>query len=189
MTRPTDAAICAYAAELIRAYAAGLDYLDLAEHMAYDDTIGDVRIADLDGPEIDDMQRRILDAAHAWGTDDHAAEPLRPEYGIRAEWISTRSSEGPVAETLDDALQALEQFDARHGDRVVSRALIERPVGDWRVLGDDGSPQQPANGADSHADAPTHQFESADNGEALRGPQEAATGIRDGETREDGDHG
>lgn len=134
MTAPTDAAIRTYVVDLIRAYAAGLDYLDLAEHMANDDTIDGVHIADLDGPEIDDLQRRILDAAHAWGADHHAAEPLRPEFGIRATYISTLTSEGPVAETLSDALEALEQFDAKHGDRVISRTLIQRPVGDWKEL-------------------------------------------------------
>lgn len=60
----SDAAIRAYAAVLIQDYAAGLDYLDLAEHLAGEDSIGGVLIADLDGPEIDDMLRRILSAAH-----------------------------------------------------------------------------------------------------------------------------
>lgn len=143
MTAPTDEAIRAYAADLIRAYAAGLDYLDLAEHMADNDTIGDVPIADLDGPEIDDMQRRILDAAHAWGTDPHAAEPLRPEYGIRAEWINGLSSEGSVADTLDSALRALDEFDTRHGHHVVKRELVVRPVGKWRRL---DAEQQPEDG-------------------------------------------
>lgn len=70
MTAPTDDAIRAYAASLIRAYAAGFDYLDLAERMFDDDTIGDTRIADLAGPDIDDLQKRILDAVHAWGNDE-----------------------------------------------------------------------------------------------------------------------
>jgi len=60
----SDAAIRAYAAVLIQDYAAGLDYLDLAEHMFVDTSIGGVLLADLDGPEIDDVQRRILSAAH-----------------------------------------------------------------------------------------------------------------------------
>lgn len=60
----SDASIRAYAAVLIQDYAASLDYLDLAEHMADEDHIGGVHLADLDGPEIDDLQRRILNAAH-----------------------------------------------------------------------------------------------------------------------------
>lgn len=61
----SDASIRAYAAVLIQDYAADLDYLDLAEHMAIEDSIGGVLLTDLDGPEIDDVQRRILDAAHS----------------------------------------------------------------------------------------------------------------------------
>lgn len=78
MTTPTDDAIRAYAADLLRAYAAGFDYLDLAEHMFDDDTIGDIRIADLDGPDIDDLQKRILDAVHAWGNAEPHADALAP---------------------------------------------------------------------------------------------------------------
>lgn len=63
---------------------------------------------------------------------------LRPEYGIRAEWISTLSSEGPVAETLGDALEALEDFDAKNGAKVVSRTLIERKVTGWEAVSTDG---------------------------------------------------
>lgn len=67
---------------------------------------------------------------------------LRPEYGIRADWINTLSSEGPVAETLGDALKRLDEFDAMHGDRVVSRELVVRSVSGWRELRTDGE-QQP----------------------------------------------
>jgi hypothetical protein len=65
--------------------------------------------------------------------------PLSPEYGIRAEFISGPDLEVTVAETLGNALAALDEFDAKYGDAVVSRELIERPVGNWRkVGGDDG---------------------------------------------------
>ena len=70
-------------------------------------------------------------------------DQLRPEYGIRSEWINGLSSEGSVADTLDGALRALEEFDARHGDRIVSRELVVRPVGKWRQL---DAEQQPEDG-------------------------------------------
>jgi len=76
----SDASIRAYAAVLIQDYAADLDYLDLAEHMAIEDSIGGVLLTDLDGPEIDDLQRRILDAAHSaeiassWPDEQQPAE-------------------------------------------------------------------------------------------------------------------
>lgn len=71
-------------------------------------------------------------------------EQLRPEYGIRAEWINGLSSEGSVADTLDGALQALDEFDTRHGDRIVSRELVVRQVGKWRRL--DAAEQQAEDG-------------------------------------------
>lgn len=64
-------------------------------------------------------------------------EPLRDEFGIRATFTDTTSAEFTVAADLADALRALDEFDARHGGRVVSRTLIKRPVGDWREIGDE----------------------------------------------------
>lgn len=63
--------------------------------------------------------------------------PLRTEYGIRAEYVSTRLVEFTVADNLGDALAALAEFDEKHSDRVVKRCLIQRPVGDWEELGTD----------------------------------------------------
>lgn len=64
-------------------------------------------------------------------------EQLRDEYGIRADFTDTTSAEGAVADNLGDALRALDEFDAKHGDRVVNRELVQRPVGDWRKVGGD----------------------------------------------------
>ena len=64
MTEITDDAVHAQAAALIRGYAAGLNHLDLAENIADQDTIGGVLLADLDRAALDDLQARILDAAH-----------------------------------------------------------------------------------------------------------------------------
>lgn len=153
MPTPTDNAIAAYAASILRAYAAGFDYLDLAENMADDDTIGNTRIADLDRPAIDDLQRRILNAMHAWADADHAGEPLRPEYGIRVVYTSTRTEERTVGETLGDALATLGWLTDRAD--VVSRTVIQRPVGDWHELEDAGAPEQPAPDRDD-TDAAWH---------------------------------
>lgn len=84
----------------------------------------------------DRTQMRIVLAAALTLHDQRAEQrgQLRPEYGIRATYTSTLSSEGPVAETLGDALKRLDEFDAMHGHRVVSRELVVRPVGDWRKV-------------------------------------------------------
>lgn len=57
------------------------------------------------------------------------------EYGIDATFASTRSVTFTVADNLGDALEALAEFDARHGD-VACRQLVERQVGEWRKVGD-----------------------------------------------------
>jgi hypothetical protein len=64
MPEITNDAINAYAVKVIRDQATGLDYLDLAEHMFDDTVIGGVKLAELDGPDIDDVQRRVLDQVH-----------------------------------------------------------------------------------------------------------------------------
>jgi hypothetical protein len=192
----TDKAIRDFATWLIRDSAKQIDYLDLAEHMHDQDSIGGVLIADLDGPDIDDIQRRILDAVHAWGNEEpeptraHTEDvdavrqteeatleaaaaarlrawfedtsgplvmdeadfddvetvladyeramaerkQLRDEYGIRVTYTSTRSAEGAVADTLAGALAALDRLDAENRSDVISRELIQRPVGDWRKV-------------------------------------------------------
>lgn len=75
----------------------------------------------------DDLRALVVDAQQlrAQGT----------EYGIRADFTDTTSAEFTVADNLDDALEALAEFDAKHGHRVVSRELVQRPVGDWRKVG------------------------------------------------------
>ena len=95
-------------------------------------TGGSIRGGNADMPYlfVSDLRTLVADAKQlrAQGT----------EYGIRADWINTLSSEGPVAETLGDALKRLDEFDAMHGHRVVSRELVVRPVGVWRKVDEHG---------------------------------------------------
>lgn len=63
-------------------------------------------------------------------------DQLRPEYGLRITYTSTLTEEGAVAETLGDALAALDQLDAAQRPDVVSRMIIQRPVGQWHEIGD-----------------------------------------------------
>jgi Asp-tRNA(Asn)/Glu-tRNA(Gln) amidotransferase B subunit len=62
------------------------------------------------------------------------AEKLRTEYGARVTYADTLTAEGPIADTLDEALEALADFDAKGHANVVSRELVQRPVGDWREV-------------------------------------------------------
>lgn len=62
-------------------------------------------------------------------------EPLRPEYGMRVTYTSTLTAEGAVADTERQARAMLDRT-KRHRD-VVSAELIQRPVGDWRAVGDE----------------------------------------------------
>ena len=118
MTAPAreicDASIGAYAAVLIQDYAAGLDYLDLAEHMFADTSIGGVLLTDLDGPEIDDVQRRILDAAHSaeialsWPDEQQPAEAAGGEQaqdgaaGRLLAWLNFSQQNRPGYDHLRD---------------------------------------------------------------------------------------
>lgn len=94
--------------------------------------------------------RAVLDNREQWrnlalsrGTE---REQLRPEFGVRADFLDTTTAEFTVADNLGDALRALDEFDARHGDKVLSRELVERPVGEWRKVGGESVPQQPERG-------------------------------------------
>jgi hypothetical protein len=68
---------------------------------------------------------------------------LHTEYGARVTYTDTLTAEGPIADTLDEALEALADFDAKGHANVVSRKLVQRPVGDWREL---DTAQQPEDG-------------------------------------------
>jgi hypothetical protein len=65
--------------------------------------------------------------------------PLTDEYGMRITYVSTRSVEGAIADTLAGALEALAAFDAKGRDDVLSRKLRVREVGPWKDIeeGDD----------------------------------------------------
>lgn len=76
----------------------------------------------------DDLRALVADAQQL--------RTLRPEYGIRADFTDTTSAEGAVAETLGEALEALDRFDEQYRGKVVGRELIQRPVGDWHEIGD-----------------------------------------------------
>lgn len=84
-----------------------------------------------------DDDRNNLDTAdlRALLADAKQLRAQGTEYGIDATFASTRSATFTVADTLGDALKALEEFDAKRGD-VVCRQLVERPVGEWRKVGD-----------------------------------------------------
>jgi hypothetical protein len=60
------------------------------------------------------------------------AEPLSDEYGLRITFVSTLTEERAIADTLAGALDVLDAFDARDRRNVVSRELMQRPVGKWR---------------------------------------------------------
>jgi hypothetical protein len=70
---------------------------------------------------------------------------LRTEYGARVTYTDTLTAEGPIADTLDEALEALADFDAKGHATVVSRELIEREVTGWREVGSK-TEQQPEDG-------------------------------------------
>lgn len=104
------------------------------------DSLGDV------GPEYIDPEiiagAPTHDAPYLSGSDLRAlvadAKQLRAqgtEYGIRADFIDTTSGEFTVADNLDDALRALDEFDAKYGGRVLGRALVQRQVGGWQKVG------------------------------------------------------
>jgi hypothetical protein len=62
-------------------------------------------------------------------------KPLRTEYGARVTYTDTLTAEGPIADTLDEALEALAGFDAKGHANVVSRELVQREVTGWRGVG------------------------------------------------------
>jgi hypothetical protein len=72
-----------------------------------------------------------------------AAAKLRTEYGARVTYADTLTAEGPIADTLDEALEALAAFDAKGHANVVSRELVQRPVGEWHGV---DVAQQPEDG-------------------------------------------
>ena len=103
-------AIREHTAVLIRDYVTGLDYLDLAEYMADQDTIGGVYLADLDGPEIDDVQRRILLAASA--------------ALVTVSWPDEQPQD--VAGLTERASDLAHELGEERADRVAHRAEIRR---------------------------------------------------------------
>jgi hypothetical protein len=63
---------------------------------------------------------------------------LRTEYGARVTYTDTLTAEGPIADTLDEALEALAAFDAKGHTNVVSRELVEREVTEWHGVKQQG---------------------------------------------------
>lgn len=107
----------------------------------------DARIAELErelrsprGTPLNPSQRYALraDDLLALLADTKQLCAQGPEYGIRADFIDTTSAEFTVAETLDEALEALDEFDAKYGHRVLSRELVKRPVGSWEKVDNRG---------------------------------------------------
>lgn len=60
---------------------------------------------------------------------------LRPEYGIRAVYISTRMREEAVSDNADDAREQAAKI--AESSNVVSAVPIRRPVGEWEEFGGD----------------------------------------------------
>lgn len=165
MTTIPEAAIRAVAADLIRAYAAELDHLALAEHLASEDTIGGVLIADLDGPDIDDMLRRILDAAHSatitvsWPAEQPTAEQdgdvravaptLRQEWGVQAEHSAGASTTRTEANAR--ALAAAYSRIREPGCKPTPHYPVTRFTGDWQRLPDVPDAALDARDADGSA--------------------------------------
>lgn len=132
MTTPTDAAIRAYAADLIRAYVTGFDYLDLAEHMADDDTIDGVYVADLVAGVAD--VRWLLEQV----------EQLRAERDWQpGRWRQVRQPDGSLWMETSDGDEA--EAEARKQGWPLYR-LWECHDTEWRLEAD-AAPQQPERAA------------------------------------------
>lgn len=94
---------------------------------------GNVRLSDLEM-----VRNDLAELVGEYGAALDELRALATEYGIDATFASTRSVTFTVADTLGDALKALEEFDAKRRD-VACRQLVERPVGEWRKVGDGGA--------------------------------------------------
>lgn len=105
------------------------DALVVAARLAIDAYIDS--LSEYEGIDRDDEARAIVAAVLT-------QLALTDEYGIRVFYTSTLTEERTVADTLGEALAALDRFDAQGRRDVVSRELIQRPVGEWRKIGKEG---------------------------------------------------
>lgn len=75
------------------------------------------------------------DIRHCLTRQAEQRKALRPEYGVRVVYTSTRMREEAVSDNADDAREQAAKI--AENRNVVSAIPIQRPVGDWDGLGGD----------------------------------------------------